>query len=68
LFPFFFFDFFCSASSLKKMMDYLLRHLLAWHSRSGGFAFRGFMTVRGSPRSHGSTVDTREKDFVVPQD
>ena len=28
----------------------------------------GLMTVRGSHRSHGSTVDTREKDFVVPQD
>ena len=43
LFPFFL-DFFCSASSLKKMMDYP-----AWHSRSEGFVFRDYDGSRLSP-------------------
>ena len=40
----FFFNFFCSASSLKKMMDYP-----AWHSRSEGFVFRDYDGSRLSP-------------------
>ena len=43
-FPLFFKTFFCSASSLKKMMDYP-----AWHSRSEGFVFRDYDGSRLSP-------------------